>query len=313
MKPIGLICNPQSMRNQKDSSLGTLGRRLPDILFAQPATPEELGDVMQDFACRGVETVGIAGGDGTIRNVLTALSRIEGYRPDLALIPAGKTNLASLALGSAGPGPGGLLRLMDALRSGLARRTLVPVLDIDWPDGGKRRVRGFLFAAGAFSAASEMANRRVHPFGIYDGAAIAVTLGLTALSLLCGGASALRKGQDITVAIDNGEASERNRFLLLATTLQGFLPRLNPFWGDGAGPLRWLDIAAPPQRLAAALVPTLRGKPAPWMEEAGYRSGKAQCLHVRLKASFIVDGEPFEAGPEGVVLSCTESVGFVLP
>ena len=291
-----------------------MARHLPDLVVAEPSTPEELADVVTQFGRSGIGTIGVAGGDGTIREVLTALARHEGgYRPDIALIPAGRTNLASLALGSAEPGPTGLLHLCDVLRTGTARRIMVPVLDIAWPGGEHPDVRGLLFGAAAFRAATELANRRIHRFGLNDRAVITATLSLTVLALLCGRGGTMRRGVRMIVATDEGQAEEGKRFMLLATSLQRFLPGLSPFWGEGEGRLRWLDVAAPPRRLATALLPTLRGRPRPWMAEAGYRSGRAGRMRLWLDKPFIVDGEPYPAGSDGILLSCTECVGFVSP
>ena len=103
------------------------------------------------------------------------------------------------------------------------------------------------------------------------------------------------------------------RFLLLATTLDRLMLGLRPFWGDGRGAVRWLDVQAPPRRLAAALWAGGRGRPEPWMAAAGYNSGRAERLRVAMDEPFVLDGEVFEPGPGGVLLSAPDRVAFVSP
>jgi hypothetical protein len=115
------------------------------------------------------------------------------------------------------------------------------------------------------------------------------------------------------VAPDDRPALAGHRFLLLATSLDRLMLGLWPFWGEGAGPVRWLDVAAPPKRLAAALWAARQGRPGPWMPAAGYRSGRADRLAIRLRTPFVLDGEVFEPGPDGLVLSAPGQVAFVTP
>ncbi|MFC5316248.1 hypothetical protein, partial [Azospirillum rugosum] len=60
-------------------------------------------------------------------------------------------------------------------------------------------------------------------------------------------------------------------------------------------------------------LPTLRGRPRPWMIDAGYASGRADEMTVEMTHPFVVDGELFEPGPRGILLSAGQRVGFVAP
>src|SRR5690606_8116361 len=81
MRTLGLVSNPLSFRNQRSDGLKAAASRL-GLPFAQPATPGELRQSMTEFRMAGVDVVAVAGGDGTLREVLGACSAIGGYEPD---------------------------------------------------------------------------------------------------------------------------------------------------------------------------------------------------------------------------------------
>ncbi len=99
--------------------------------------------------------------------------------------------------------------------------------------------------------------------------------------------------------MDGRPPQVQGRSLFLATTLHQLILGIWPFWGEGSGPVRYLDIPENPDRLHAAALPLLRGEPTPWMLDAGYRSGMADELRLRLEDPFIVDGERFDPPAAG--------------
>ncbi|MBX6741146.1 MAG: hypothetical protein IRY87_03745 [Acetobacteraceae bacterium] len=313
VRRIGLISNPLS-RALREGHV-RLGPRAAAMPHAAPASRAELQAALADFAAQGVNLLAVQGGDGTLREVLTALPAAFGDKPpEIALLAVGKTNLAARVLGSAGPDDTALARLQEAAERGALRRRLLPVLEVARPGlGAAATLRGLLFGAGAFTEAKRLADRALHRRGIHD--RLAVLLALMGVALRAGWQRShpLRLGAPMGVAPDGLAPSEGNRFLLLATSLDRLMLGLWPFWGGGTGPVRWLDVAAPPQRLASALWAALRRRPRPWMPAAGYRSGQANRLTIRLHAPFVLDGEVFEPGPEGLVLSAPDRIAFVTP
>jgi hypothetical protein len=248
--------------------------------------------------------------------VLTALPGAFGDAPpEIALLAAGKTNLAARVLGSAGMGEAALNRLLDAAGRGALRRRLLPVLEVARPGSDAEDappLRGVLFGAAAFTegklladsgctGAASTTRRRWR----WRWPASRCGRGSTA-------ARAARRGADGGRARRPPEAEGR-RFLLLATTLDRLMLGLRPFWGEGRGAVRWLDVLAPPRRLAAALWAGARGRPRPWMRSAGYLSGRAERLRIALDGPFVLDGEVFEPGPQGLLLSAPNRVAFVSP
>lgn len=312
---VGLIGNPLSRAGGTERArFGAAANGLPR---AEPASRAELRDALRDFAARGVDLLAVQGGDGTLREVLTALPL--AYRdcpPEIAVLAAGKTNLAARVVGSAGIGEAGLRRLRDAAERATLRRRVIPVLNVSRHGvGGDAAppLRGVLFGAAAFTEGKRLADSRLHRRGVYDGAAVAVALAAVALRAVLDHRHALRAGVPMEIAADDSSARGGRRFLLLATTLDRLMLGLRPFWGEGSGPVRWLDVLAPPRRLLAALWAGGRGRPRPWMHDAGYRSGRAERLRVLTRGPFVLDGEVYEPGPRGFELSAPGTVAFVAP
>ncbi|HYD68171.1 diacylglycerol kinase family protein [Azospirillum sp.] len=318
MTRVGVIVNPLS-RHNRDGGFDPAAAGFRDLPHARPRTPAELRDTLAEFRRREVRVVAVSGGDGTLREVLTALPQAYGgEEPDIALLPAGKINLAARVVsrvgGRFGDGPAALRRLIDAARGRTLARVEWPVLEIAWRDEPERRLRGFLFGAAAFAAGTRLAYSHVHRAGFNDAAAVALSIAATAGTALFGRQRrALLAGEDMTVGVDGTPPRAGRHFLTLATTLDRLVLNLTPFWGAGEGAIRWLDIAAPPRRLAAALLPVLRGRPRPWMPAAGYASDRARELSIDLAHPFVVDGELFAPGLGGILLSADRRVGFVQP
>lgn len=312
---VGVVSNPLS-RAGRDAR-ARLGATAAGLPHAEPASRSELRDALRGFAAREVDLLAVQGGDGTLREVLTALPGAFGDAPpEIAVLAAGKTNLAARVLGSAGMGEAALNRLLDAAGRGALQRRLLPVLEVARPGSDAEHappLRGVLFGAAAFTEGKLLADRRLHRRGFYDGAAVALAMAGVALRAGLDRGHALRAGVPMAVAPDDRPKREGRRFLLLATTLDRLMLGLRPFWGEGRGAVRWLDVLAPPRRLVAALWAGGRGRPRPWMPAAGYCSGRAERLRVALDGSFVLDGEVFEPGPGGLLLSAPDRVAFISP
>ena len=311
---IGLIINPLSHANRLDPiQMDGILARHPEIARAAPADPAALRAALRIFASDGIELLVISGGDGTVRDVLSALAAMEfSPLPEIAILTAGDTNLAGRVLGSPGRGARALGKLLDAMTDNRIRRTTCPVLEVSWiGEPARAPVCGFLFGAAAFAEAKRIATDSVQRRGIHQGLAVVVTLLATVVKSLLGRSRRLSGGTRMEVRIDGGPPDDAHRFLLLATTLNSLMLGIWPFWGSGRGGIRWLDIDAPPPRLGAALWAVLRRRPRPWMAKSGYRSGRANSLRIRTEQPFILDGEAFDAGSDGILLTTPFDVTVV--
>jgi diacylglycerol kinase (ATP) len=283
----GVIRNPLSHANRHVRAQPPAG-----LLLAEPQTPDALAEALRRFQAEGVDLVIVDGGDGTLREVLTALPGVFGdAAPVLAVLPSGKTNVAAFDLG------GRLgLRIDDVLtRAGAPRLAERSVLEVAWTDAARPPVRGMLLGAGGFVRATAL-SRDVHRLGAFHGLSVALTLaGAVSGTLLGGAGNPWRAGVDIGLGLDEGPAERRARLVVLATTLERLPFGLKPFGAPRAG-MKLLDVDAPPRNLLGALGPLLAGRDPPWLARAGYRRAQPDRMRLTLEASVVIDGELFPGG-----------------
>jgi len=317
MARLGLIRNPKSQRNKDGGGdMPVQAAALLGFYFAEPSSPQELRETLDDFARGGVDVLCVDGGDGTVRDVLTALPAAYGDRPPkLAILAAGKTNLIAADVGTTGYGRKGLNRLVQAAKDGtLAQRTTRrPVLSIHWPDGEHGDIRGMFMGAGAFTRGTDLANAAIHKAGFTQELAVALTMaGVLGRALIGNDQHGWLAGEAFSARFDDGSEQDGNRFLFLATTLNCLIMGLWPFWDYGDRPLRYLDVAARPPGLLCALPRLMTGKPNRRMRDCGaYRSGGADTIGLHLTRPLIMDGETYPPGH--VILSARDSIDFVQP
>lgn len=305
LKSVGVIRNPRSHGNR-----GAPADDGPEgVRQVEPMTPAALARDLRDFAADGVELIIIDGGDGTVREVLSALPAAYGaVQPTLAVLPSGKTNILALDLGAKGG-----WSLEAALRKA---REPEPVykfrspLEITWADGGRAPVRGFVFGMGAFVKATQMA-QSVHRMGAYHSLAVGMTIAGAALGALFGGSrDAWRQGVPVAARLDDEPFRSGARFVLMATTLKRLPFGLKPF-GPPTDEMKVLDVDAPPRKLALAIPPVMAGKKPAWLERNGYRRRAAERLSVASAEPIIVDGEIFPGGE--VIVRKGPALRFLAP
>lgn len=306
MTRVGIIRNPRSRRNQREGAPDPHGLG-DNVILRQPASLGELEAAIDEFAARKVDVIAIDGGDGTIRDVLSAAIPAFAKLPLFALLASGKTNVIAANVGSWGSGSKALSHLAMAARSDLLvrQRHRRPTLQLTFAN---RRLHGFVFGAGAYRRATALADKGFSD-GLSRGLRVVASIGRGILSAfrrserqlwLAGTPMAVSHGHDNDDVAAEAEA-EQARFLFLATTLKRFMLGIWPFWGQDAQSVRYLDVEAMPRRLGAAFLPALRGRPRRWMTQAGYRSGSSRQIRLRLSEPFILDGEAYSPGPDGTV------------
>jgi hypothetical protein len=315
MTRIGVIRNPKSNRNRNRPEVNAAEFGDTDLLFAEPRSERELAETLTDFAWREVGLVVVDGGDGTVREVLTALPLAFGADlPSISILSSGKTNLIARDVGTAGYGRRALDRVVQSARrreleSKIEKR---PVLEIDWLDGPRPALRGTFFGAAAFVLGTEFAEK-LHRRGLLDGPAVAATIALAVFQALRKEAGERwRAGQDISVALSGAE-QEGSRFLFLATTLRRLMLGLWPFWGGNSEPIRYVDAPANRVPLLSFAIPLLTGRPTLRMLASGFRSGTADEVKLTFSGPFILDGEMFHSGEKGIRLTAGPTFHFVSP
>jgi hypothetical protein len=308
MSRVALIRNRASTRNRVSGlQPAPIGVRL-----IEPRNLETMTGDLRAAHAAGVEVLVVDGGDGTVREVLSRLPEIWGETlPRVGIVPRGNTNLIAREVGAlrSPRAAAEVLRRIETREPMIELRR--PLLRVDYPSGDIPPIRGSIVGWGVYAESTRVAHKEMNGRG---SALVALTVfAMLTRILVEGERGALRQGIPAAMDIDGEKRPDGKRFIGMATTLQGPLAaRMNPFWGEGPGPIRWLDILAPAVRAASAAPFLLRGKPARWMEREGYASGRAFLIDLWLDTPFVIDGETYPPPLEGpLMLSATEEVTFI--
>ncbi|MBB3174139.1 hypothetical protein FHR90_001975 [Endobacter medicaginis] len=310
---VGVISNPSSFSRGLDPREA---KDWPDIRFAAPRSRGSLLRTLRDYARSGVDLLVVAGGDGTLRDVLSALPlAYTGALPEIALIATGNTNLAARALGLGGERRGALGHLLAAVAAeaggeAVLRRVPCPVLEIGWTgQPGRPKLRGFFLGSGAYASGKRLADGVVHGH-LQQGPAVAVTVLLSVLRGIFG-RRARSAGEACAMRVDGRPTLAGRQFVFLATALPRLMFGLWPFRADGAGDVHFVSISAPARRLWATLPALLGGFGSRLLRRNGVQSGRAGRIELTLRQPFVLDGEFFDAGPDGVTVAAGAPVVFV--
>lgn len=292
---VGVIFNPRSHRNHAQRAAA---EATPGTLVAVPQRRGDLAGVLTGFAEAGIECLVINGGDGTVRDVLTAGLGVFGENwPAMAVVPSGKTNALGIDLGLKKDWalPGVIAALDHGHR--IVRRPM-RVRDLD--SGGE--LAGFVLGAGMIAVGIN-AGQDAHRLGAFDGLAVGVTTAWGVLQGLFGSnRNVWRRGAAMTIAIGpegtplphSGHGDPARRALLLAATIEHLPFGMRPF-ADLTG-LKLAVMDHPRRRLLAALPAMIAGWQHPWLDRNGIHRLSTNRIVLDLKERFILDGEVFTGG-----------------
>jgi len=275
-----------------------------------------LPDAIADLARKRVDLLIVNGGDGTLQHALTEILTGNPFQrvPLIAPLRGGRTNMTALDLG-ADPSPvKGLAAVLESARQGTLAERLVrrPVLRIE--SATRREVQyGMFFGAGMIHRAIALTHR-VFPPGRSQG-----VFGATMVTgaLLLKTAFRAKEGvltPDKAQIFLDGEMVRHGEFrLLIASSLQRLFMKMNPFWGNERGGVRFTAMAHGADRVAWAIPGMLRGRPrASVTPETGYTSKNTRQADLHFNCGFTVDGEIFPAlSGELVTLTADRRVTFV--
>ena len=101
----------------------------------------------------------------------------------------------------------------------------------------------------------------------------------------------------------DGEMVPQGEFqLVIASSLDRLFLKMNPFWGEGDGGVRFSSIAAGAPGIAKAVPGLLAGRPPRHVTaENGYTSRNVECAEMRIDCGFTVDGEIYAENSDEVV------------
>jgi diacylglycerol kinase (ATP) len=166
MAGIGIVNNPRSRRNRRSPETGLRLRALLDGEgeVVDASTRDELARAVERFKGRGIDLLGVNGGDGTGHVVLSAFAEAYGAAPlpALALLRGGAMNTVADAHKLRGSPESILKTILERRRAGTALRTVERDLLSVEAAGGSPRL-GFLFGTGAVVAFLEAYYRTGHP------------------------------------------------------------------------------------------------------------------------------------------------------
>jgi hypothetical protein len=322
---IGVISNPGSRKNL--SGFAEIARLLDGAPNAQHAVLEKITDIpaiLDGFAAIGIDVVAVAGGDGTVQAVLTAIYGRRPFQrvPMLAVLPRGTTNMTAADIGLPRQGDrdllGSLGRLLAASPAELetasveTRRILRAENVLD-----REPQYGMFFGGAGICRAIEACRTKVHPLKLGADLTAAVMLAGVLGGWLLGrrrgaGQGGIFYGDRITVTLDDGPAETMEALVILATTLDRLILRSRPFWGEAGGHLRFTAIAYPPKQLLRHAWRILYGGAQRKLPAASYRSRASDRVALAMDCPFTLDGEIFQPTPgRALILTAADEARFV--
>lgn len=316
MTRIGILSNAHSRRNQ--SALATIDRMLtefPDVAHQSFNRIEAMPQAVAALAAGGVEHVIINGGDGTAQAVLGELLDRSPFsaRPRITLIGGGMTNVIAHDVGIPNAPAEALRRMLSRARGGDAGHVFHRTTMAVKCSGQNHVTYGFLAGAVGFYQGTRLTRRDMHRVGFRQSLATKAGIAWSVVRLLLHGEgerSGLH-GERVAIGLNGAPPQEAPYLFILATTLDRLLPGVMPFWGHDHGAIKLTTIASPAQRFGRAAMSVVRGRPRPWMRNAGYCSTRADRISLRLESPIVVDGEVFDPGPHGhVELSTGPTIAF---
>lgn len=312
MPRVGVIYNPRSHRN-KGQDLAS--DPAPHVYVAQPGERDQLPGALKELNEWGMDLLVINGGDGTVRDVLSAGHAVFGDSwPAVAVLPKGKTNALTVDLD--GPQGWSLQGAIDAFRNG--RRIVRQPLAIH-PDGQpERTMLGFILGAGAYTLGIR-AGQDAHRMGAFNSLAVAVTTVWGVASAFVGSrnnpwrrgvAMEILLGDDAVPLAHSGKGDPARRQLLLASTLHRFPAGIKPFGNLRQG-LK-LAVMDPVDRRTSALIPAVvMGWQSGDMAQRGFHQLEASRFALTLDDEFILDGEAYPPG--SYIVAPGPAIEFVAP
>lgn len=308
---VGVIRNPRSHRNI-DAEPEWSGRAT--LMVETPRKRSELEPILRSFAEAQVDFIVVDGGDGTVRDVLTCGAGLFGESwPPLIVLPSGKTN--ALAIDLALCRGWNLDEAITAARDGRVaiRRPLV----ISMRDNPDARVQGFVFGAGAFTAAIGL-GQSAHRRGAFDALGVGLTAAWSVLQAMFGAPGNIwKRGTPMRLRFADGRAVAHSgrgradeRYMIFGSTLGKFPAGLQPFRGVG-GRLRFNVLDSANLGLLMRMPVIYFGKVSAAARRLGMHQFGADRLDIDLAGNFILDGEAFPPGSYTIELGPT--LRFVVP
>jgi diacylglycerol kinase (ATP) len=303
MAGIGIVNNPRALRNRRSPEIA---RRLRALLDGEgevvdASTQEELAVAVERFKGRGIDVLGVNGGDGTGHVVLSAFARAYGASPlpALALLRGGAMNTVADAHKVRGSPESILKAILERRRAGAAFQTVERDL-LSVEGAGMPPRLGFLFGTGAVVTFLEAYYRTGHP----SPATAALMLVRTVGSALVAGdfAAQLMSREALRVTADGEEWPDETYLSVLAGAVPEIGFGFTPFsrCDEQPGFFHAVGVTGSTLQVAAHLPRIWRGRP--WKRQLA-TDAVARDLLIEGPAGvrFTIDGDLYESrGPARV-------------
>ncbi len=297
MSSVGFIINERSDRSASVlDDLLYITKRFNSVRTAVLDGVNGIDKALSEMGRKGVETLIIGGGDGTLQAAFTDLMNHRRFEhmPHYVALPCGMTNVIANDCGLRGKPAESLHNFLWRWMRGDVHPASRNLLSIR--NGDQDPIYGFFIGAGAFHSAVEFSRSKIQA----RGAKRSLALGLSVASYVWKSATDPTSAEDsIELTLEESHQAEHCRTasqkLFMATTLHRLGPGLFPFWGDQSGPMAVTTVEQPASRLLRAAPFVLKSKSRPWFRDYGYHSWRDTKLVARFNGPFVFDGEIFEA------------------
>src|SRR5215470_4284927 len=305
---LGVLVNARAGAVRRDPALvERLRARLPEGALALTASLAEVEPALRALRDRGIGTLAVIGGDGSVGGTLTALLACwpEASRPALCLTPGGTVNTIARSLGARGTPERLVLRLLAGAPPRI--ETLRPVVRARAEDGAWRA--GMIFANGVAVRWLELYYARARQ-GVVGAAAVVARV---AGSAIARGRLARRVFEPLRCTIEvDGVALDLERVTLCAaSSVRHIGLGFRPFATAGRDPERFhftvSDAGA--GRIVAALPAVRLGR-----SPASLRHFSARRVALRFETPepWTIDADVF-AATRRLELDASPPLRFVVP
>ena len=293
MSAVGLIINGRSSRVQ--SILGDLlhvARQFPNVRTSVLDGVNGLDRALEEMNRARVDTVMMAGGDGTIQAAFTDAINMRRFEhaPHYVAVPCGMTNVIAADCGLKGSPIDAVDQFLWRRSKGNVKRQRRSLMGVR-VGSGSTPVYGFFLGAGAFTAAVSYSRAEIQAKGATRSLAMGLTIGGAIFNAAFG-----EKPNDppLLATLRSMQApfsGSQPLTMALMTTLRRLVLGVYPFWGQGSGELAVTTIGFPARNMISAAPAVLRGKSKPWFASAGYQSWRTNALDAEFEGAIVFDGE----------------------
>lgn len=313
---VGVLSNLRAgQRASKVAQVSEFLVQYPEVLHETTPHASAVRPALDRMAGAGVEILVINGGDGTIQHVLTELygTDLGTWRPWLAPIAGGRTNMIVSNLNGQPDPVRGLARLLDAERGDHleARQVLWPVLRLRFDDTVHC---GTFLGFGMLQRATQLVHDVFPPGkarGVFGATVVIASLALKAA--LGSTESGTLTPDRMRFIVDGEDLGLFDVQVAIATTLEKLVVGLVPFWGVEHAPARLSIVRRRAYGFGRSVLGMLWGRPGRHVTPAnGYLSRNVHSFEVELDAGVVLDGEIFEPRPgRRVLVDTVEGVKFL--